>query len=207
LPLMEFKEQSFSKIRRTEGIKDAQALLEDKKDLTIPAKSKVIILLDQGELTNAYPKLRFSNGKDSHIRITYAESLYKTEIKDGKEEITHQKGNRDEVEGKKIKGNYDIVISDGGTNRLHESLWWRTFRYVELEITTSYEPLLLHEFGSTYTAYPLVQKSVFNSSEPLLADIFKISWHTQKLCAGETFFDCPYYEQLQYAGDTRVQGL
>lgn len=207
LPLMEFKKQSFSKIRRTEGIKDARALLAGKKDLTFPANSKAIILLDQGELTNAYPKLIFSNGKDSHIRITYAESLFKTEIKDGKEVITHLKGNRDVIEGKKIKGNYDIVISDGGTNRIYEPLWWRTFRYVELEITTGNEPLLIHEFSSTYTAYPLVQKAVFKSSKPLLADIFKISWSTQKLCAGETFFDCPYYEQLQYAGDTRVQGL
>src|SRR5690606_17450787 len=110
LPLMEFKEQSFSKIRGIEGIKGARALLEDKKDLTLPANSKVMILLDQGELTNAYPRLIFSNGKDSHIRITYAESLFKTEIKDGKEIITHQKGNRNVIEGKKIKGNYDIVI-------------------------------------------------------------------------------------------------
>jgi glycogen debranching enzyme len=27
------------------------------------------------------------------------------------------------------------------------------------------------------------------------------------LCAGETYYDCPYYEQLQYVGDTRIQAL
>jgi hypothetical protein len=40
-----------------------------------------------------------------------------------------------------------------------------------------------------------------------LSDIFDVAWRTQRLCAGETFFDCPYYEQLQYAGDTKIQGL
>jgi hypothetical protein len=28
-----------------------------------------------------------------------------------------------------------------------------------------------------------------------------------QLCAGETYMDCPYYEQLQYIGDTRIQAL
>jgi uncharacterized protein (DUF608 family) len=35
----------------------------------------------------------------------------------------------------------------------------------------------------------------------------EVGWRTLRLCAGETYFDCPYYEQLQYAGDTRVQVL
>ena len=32
-------------------------------------------------------------------------------------------------------------------------------------------------------------------------------WRTARLCAGETYYDCPYYEQLQYVGDTRIQAL
>ncbi|HEY9196649.1 MAG TPA: alpha-L-rhamnosidase C-terminal domain-containing protein, partial [Mucilaginibacter sp.] len=32
-------------------------------------------------------------------------------------------------------------------------------------------------------------------------------WRTARLCAGETYTDCPYYEQLQYVGDTRIQAL
>ena len=30
---------------------------------------------------------------------------------------------------------------------------------------------------------------------------------TARLCAGETYYDCPYYEQMQYMGDTRIQCL
>lgn len=34
-----------------------------------------------------------------------------------------------------------------------------------------------------------------------------IGWRTARLCAIETYFDCPYYEQLQYIGDTRIQAM
>ena len=37
--------------------------------------------------------------------------------------------------------------------------------------------------------------------------MFDVGWHTARLCAHETYMDCPYYEQLQYAGDTRIQAL
>ncbi|MDX1284669.1 MAG: hypothetical protein R3182_06645, partial [Draconibacterium sp.] len=40
-----------------------------------------------------------------------------------------------------------------------------------------------------------------------LSDIWNVGWHTARLCAGETYYDCPYYEQLQYVGDTRIQAL
>jgi hypothetical protein len=34
-----------------------------------------------------------------------------------------------------------------------------------------------------------------------------VGWRTARLCAYETYFDCPYYEQMQYVGDTRIQSL
>jgi len=34
-----------------------------------------------------------------------------------------------------------------------------------------------------------------------------VGWRTLRLCSNETHFDCPYYEQLQYVGDTRIQCL
>ena len=35
----------------------------------------------------------------------------------------------------------------------------------------------------------------------------KIGWRTARLCANETYMDCPYYEQLQYFGDARIQAM
>ena len=40
-----------------------------------------------------------------------------------------------------------------------------------------------------------------------MSDIFQIGWRTARLCAVDTYMDCPYYEQLQYIGDTRIQAL
>ena len=34
-----------------------------------------------------------------------------------------------------------------------------------------------------------------------------MNWRVARLCAWETYFDTPYYEQLQYVGDTRIQAL
>ncbi len=203
IPMMEAKQQSFAAVRRTEGIENADALIASGESIEIPANSFVKILLDQGHLTNAYPQLGYSKGANSTIKVTYAESLFYPE----NGEPTFEKGNRDVVDGKVMWGNYDTIEVDGGENRLFEPLWWRCFRYVELEITTREEPLVLEQFSSEFTAYPLELNSEFKCNDPVLSDIFDVAWRTQRLCAGETFFDCPYYEQLQYTGDTRIQGL
>ena len=40
-----------------------------------------------------------------------------------------------------------------------------------------------------------------------MPQILDVGWRTARLCAHESYMDCPYYEQLQYAGDTRIQAL
>ena len=40
-----------------------------------------------------------------------------------------------------------------------------------------------------------------------LNKILETGWRTARSCAMETYMDCPYYEQLQYVGDTRIQCL
>jgi len=37
--------------------------------------------------------------------------------------------------------------------------------------------------------------------------VWAMNWRTARVCANETYFDTPYYEQLQYIGDTRIQAL
>lgn len=198
IPSMEMKPQDFAQIRRSDIPVNAERFLSGAGKIIVPAHEKVKILFDQGRLTNAYPVLEYRNGKDSEIRFTYAESL----IDDKK-----QKGHRDIIEGKHIFGYQDVVISNGESNQHYQTLWFRTFRYVELEIETKDEPLIISNFHSIFTGYPFQEKAIFRSNEPVLSDIWKVGWHTQRLCAVETFFDCPYYEQLQYVGDTRIQNL
>lgn len=198
IPLMEEKMQRFFKLRLTDHKKIPEEFLEGKAPVTVPANSKLKLLFDQNEETTAYPVLNFSKGKKSIIKLTYAESLI---------DSTGNKGNRNIIEGKKIIGNSDVIISDGGNNRIYQPLFWRTFRYVELEIETKEEPLVLNDFFSIFTAYPFEEKASFTCDKPLLNEIWKAGWRTQRLCANETFFDTPYYEQFQYIGDTRIQAL
>jgi len=197
IPLMEETPQRLLKVRRAEGITAADNFLGGAKPLTIPANKKVSILLDQTFNTVAYPELTVSKGAGSSIKMTYAEALFNT----------HGKGNRNEIEGREIRGNFDVFEPDGGNKRLFRPLWFRTYRYLQLDITTGSEALVLEDLQGMYTGYPFVQKASFSSNDTSLKAIWDVGWRTARLCAGETYFDCPYYEQLQYEGDTRIQSL
>ena len=201
IPLMESHEIRFQKVARSSGMETAEipsGFLSGQESLVVPAGKQVSLLLDQGELTLGYPVLNFYGGKGSSVKITYAESLRNA---DG------SKGNRDQVEGKEILGYHDLVLPDGGINRSFQPLWLRTWRYVQLDITTGEDPLILEDVYGEFNAYPFEEKGAFASNDPLHADIWEAGWRTARLCAHETYMDCPYYEQLQYLGDTRIQAL
>lgn len=70
------------------------------------------------------------------------------------------KGNRDEVEGKRFIGYEDKVIADGGEGRDFTTLWWRTWRYVDLTISTADEPLVLEDVYGTFSAYPFRKRDL-----------------------------------------------
>ncbi len=191
IPVMEEREEPLGRLRR------ASLEVEGEMPIRIPANAKDTLLFDHGTLTTAYPVLSVAGGKGAKLKVIYAESLRDNE---------KDKGNRDEIKGKQIYGYHDLFILDGEDRRF-QTLWWRTFRYVQLEVETGEEPLEVRSLKSIFTAYPFEEKASFQAPEPVLKDIWDIGWRTQRLCAGETYFDCPYYEQLQYAGDTRIQAL
>lgn len=198
IPPMEETLQRLARVARVDGIEFDEAFLGGAGDLVIPRRSKVTLLLDQGRLTTAYPVMVITGGKGGSIKITYAEALVDAE---------GRKGNRNEIAGKTIRGYYDIFIPDGGDHRTLRTLWFRTYRYLQLEIETGRQPLTIHDLHGIFTAYPFKEQAAFASSDPSLKAIWDVGWWTARLCAGETYFDCPYYEQLQYAGDTRIQAL
>jgi hypothetical protein len=140
----------------------------------------------------------YSGGAGARITLTYAESLY---------DAKGNKLNRNEIEGKRIRGVHDEVLADGGNARLFRPLWFRAFRYIEIQVNTAAAVLTLDELRGDYTGYPFTQSATFASSDEQLSAIWRTGWRTARLCAGETYYDCPYYEQLQYVGDTRIQAL
>lgn len=209
IPPMEYKKERLHAVRLAEGMDCPPAFPSQPTRLTIPANKKVRLLLDHKQLTTGYLSLLFSKGKDAEIRIGYAEALY-TENKETTTKAYHlnPKENRDVIDGKLFIGYEDKIIADGESNREFTTLWWRTWRYIHLDITTAEEPLVLEDIYGTFSAYPFENATAFSApGHEELNRMLDIGWLTARLCANETYMDCPYYEQLQYFGDTRIQAM
>ncbi|MBZ5595904.1 MAG: glycoside hydrolase family 78 protein [Acidobacteriia bacterium] len=164
---------------------------------TVAAHSKASVLLDAGALTTAYPELTVSGGSGSHVRVTYAEALV---------DDHGQKGNRNEVAGRHILGTYDELIADGG-HHTFAPLIWRTWRFSQIDVTTGDQAITIQPPAAWFTAYPFHEQAQFAASDPELSKIWEVGWHTARLCAHDTYMDTPYWERLQYVGDTRLQSL
>lgn len=174
--------------------------------LVVPANTRRRILLDIGNYVCAFPQLRTTGGHDASVRIHWQESLYTTET-------GHDKGNRDEIEGKYFNTTWhnedgigDRFISDGQP-RTFNTLWWQAGRYVEVLVETADEPLTITRLDFIETHYPYEFTAEFEASDLRLTDIMPIMRRVLEMCSHETYMDCPYYEQLQYIGDTRLQVL
>jgi alpha-L-rhamnosidase len=205
LPQMELTTQRFATVRKADGINIPNGFPSIKSSLTIPANTQASFLLDQSFLTNAYPELIYSKGNNAGISLTYAEALF-IEKPDGPGK-TFRKGNRNEVEGKIMAGRKDSIISNGKDQQHFSTLNFRTFRYVQVKVTTKDEPLIIEDIYSLFTGYPFKLNAKFDANDKMLDKILEVGWRTARLCAWETYMDCPYYEQLQYIGDARIQAL
>ncbi len=227
LPHMEYSQTSPGKVVRTDkvsghplsilmGEESATATIQNHppvtpefpgKPLQLATNSHVHFLLDRKTLTTAYPELTLSGGKGSHIVLTYSEALYDNEEHKGDRDSIEYTGSDGTKHPRQALGLTDSFLPDGGPHRVFMPLWWRTWRYLDLDITTGSEPLTLESLKAYFTAYPFEERAKFESADPDLAKIWEISWRTARDDAHETYMDTPYYEQLQYVGDTRIQAL
>ena len=183
----------------------------------IPVNSTVEVILDAGELTTAFPSLRTRGGAGSVVRLTYAEALRLPWNTPGAKLLGRPQPLAnlashfaDESTGwtfdrrGKITGWSDLWEPAGRAEERFEPLHWRAFRYVGLRIATGPEPLQLESVEFRFTAYPYKLSGDFACSDPALEKIWRVALRTMRLCSHETFEDCPYYEQMQYAGDTMI---
>jgi hypothetical protein len=203
IPLMEEKPERLVRVRQATGVSVPPSFPREPAPFQVPPRTRARLLLDQTYLTTAYPELVMSGGRGASVSIGYAESL----VIPGNYRGPFQKGNRNEIEGKQFVGYHDMFIADGGARRMFRPLWWRTYRYIELKIETQDDPLTFEDLRATYVGYPFERRARFDAGSARLAQILDVGWRTARLCAHETYMDCPYYEQLQYAGDTRIQAL
>ncbi|RPJ42376.1 MAG: alpha-L-rhamnosidase, partial [Chloroflexi bacterium] len=176
------------------------AMLQGTSSVTLPPHTHRRILIDLENYFCAYPRVQVSGGAGASIGLVWAEALYN-------EPFAQTKGQRDEIEGKYFYGVVDTFLPDGAPSRWFDTLWWQCGRYLEIRVETQDQPLTIERLELTETRYPLEMQSGFQASDPRLERAIPILMRGLQMCAHETYFDCPYYEQLMYVGDTRLETL
>jgi hypothetical protein len=179
-----------------------QALLDGNSSLIIPPHTRRRAILDLNNYYLAYSELVTSNGKGSRLSLRWAEALFETNDIWGS-----RKGHRDQLDGKYFIGQGDTFLPDGSLTRSFTPLWWSAGRYIEVVVETADQPLIIERFTLHETRYPLEMESDFSASDPRLQATIPLLARGLQMCANETYFDCPYYEELQYGGDMRLEAL
>ncbi|HWC20518.1 MAG TPA: family 78 glycoside hydrolase catalytic domain, partial [Terriglobales bacterium] len=197
LPQMEMTAAPPGKVVRSAGAGVLHGFPET--GFAIAARTEASILIDNGQLTTGYPALMVSSGAGATIRLTYAEALVGE---------NRNKGNRNQIEGKHIEGLSDEFLPSGSADAYEfMPLAWRTWRYLQLDVKTTEQPLRLEGLHTWFTAYPFAERAHFRSDDSSLKPIWDVGWRTARLDAHDTYMDTPYWERLQYIGDTRIQAL
>jgi len=209
LPHMEYKAEEAGDVVMLDSIGEEQPGLSKfpASDAMLPPHIHTHLLLDRKTLTTGYPVLTVSGGKGATIWITYSEALYDKGMHKGDRDALTYTDAQGVTHPREAHGLKDEFLPDGGNQRVFQPLWWRAWRYLDLDIQTGDQPLTLDAMTAQFTAYPFEERASFDSADPELKQIWDISWRTARLDAHETYMDTPYYEQLQYIGDTRIQAL
>jgi hypothetical protein len=74
-------------------------------------------------------------------------------------------------------------------------------------VSTDDAPLTIHRLTWRETRYPLKMESAFAAEDGRLQAITPMLIRSMQACSHETYYDAPYYEELMYAGDTRLEML
>ncbi len=149
-------------------------------------------IYDAGRVTTGY--LRFKMSGKGTAKLTYAESM--AFVEDGKI-VKYDRCDENGV----IIGDFDTFSVDG--ELVFESWWFRTFRFIKAEL----DGVTIESIDYIETGYPIEISDNYDFGRDDDNELFKISARTLECCMHETYEDCPYYEQLQYAMDTHIQML
>jgi len=171
----------------------------NKKTLLFKPNTITRVILSLDNYYCGYTKLKVRNGSGAKIKVTWAEAAFTDPVK-------ASKSRRDEIAGKYFRGVWDEFVLDGAKRELLP-LAWRSGRYIELYIKTSSHPLELDEIKIIETRYNLKPAGKFQCDQKALNEIVPLCIRTLQLSSHDNFVDCPYYEQLPYTGDGRLEAL
>lgn len=141
---------------------------------------------DNGAMTTAYIRIKLRG--QGLVRITYAERYQ------------NPRSDLRTFDGGDIFGDYDLVYVNHVCT--FEPFWFRCFRFLKIEAEADIQ---IEEVLLTETMYPLRVEKGYDFGTDIDNRLWEVSMRTLRLCMHETYEDCPYYEQLQYAMDTYLQ--
>lgn len=173
-------------------------------EVTLAPNGRYAVDLDAETLQTGYVLLSMNGGAGARIELRYAEA-YTRMCNEGAYPFPI-KGRRDDCENFDFLGLHDEIFPDGRAFTF-QTFWFRTFRFLRVIVETKDEALTLKAPVWRTTRYPLDVQAKIAPEQDWIANLWDISVRTLELCMHETHEDCPYYEQLQYIFDTRLQML
>lgn len=170
----------------------------ERASVDIPAGTRLQLAWHLGRYIAAYPHLR-CRGVGARLAWGWAEAPCGPGS-------PRRKGDRGEIVGKVLDARSDVFVCDGAW-RDFTTPWFRCGLWCRLDIETTDAPLEISGLTLEETRYPLEEESAFAApgSDDGFDAIRRICTRTMQMCAHEMLFDCPFYEQQMYAGDSRVQ--
>lgn len=190
-----------------ESTADWNRLLRGDGPLKLPARHQVTVLIDTDDYLCGYPMLEFSGGAGTQVRVEWAEALFDREDRTVYNNTPGPKGDRSAVAGKLFFGFGDTWKLGGRGRRWTSSPWWRSGRYLFVSVKVGAQPVTLHTLAVERTGFPLQPRAKFVSSDASLGPIIELSERGLRSCMHDIFADCPYYEQMMYVADSRIQML
>ena len=181
---------------------EAKETIDLEKPFTVPANARMQLAWDLGRYYCAYPDVVLSGGKGAKFAICFAEASHR-----GDNHLkTSEPNARDLIVGRYLPAFGDTFVSDGRKGAKFSAPWFRCGKWVRIDIETKDEPLTVDSVAIIESRYPVEMESVFTSpDDSSLGAIREISARAMQMCCHEMLFDCPFYEQQMYPGDTRVQ--
>lgn len=192
--------------------------------LLLPAYSKHRLDLEMPHHVTAFLRIRFKRptAGGGRLTVTYSES-YEEEpretpwVRRKENRCDYSKnlyGPRDIYEfqgpGKTTPLGYD---DDEATYETFMPFHFRTFRFLRLDLTIGSSDLVMDRLDIESANYPLDVNASFeamgveSSPNESWNELWTTSIRTLFNCMHDCYEDCPFYEQLQYAMDTRSSSL
>lgn len=212
IPMAEQTRVNVDTIRRIESsvtTHEWSRCLAGSYPLCLPAQSthKLDIQADVHSTAFLYWAFKSAGKSQVQLKITYSEGY---ELEPRAYPFFRTKADRLDAEGGRIIGPYDEVVLSlpGNETARYEPFWFRTFRVMRVEIQVGPEPIDFLSLSATQVNYPMQVKASWSEpGDPQSAQIWDVSIRTMRNCMFDGYSDCPFYEQLQYGGDSFPVGL